>query len=86
VEREVLAAAEDADLLVLARDGEHDRLGPRSLGHATRFVVDHAPCAVLLVWADTPPGLSTLPPEPEPGSKPKPKAKPKPKVKPKPAA
>jgi nucleotide-binding universal stress UspA family protein len=49
-EEEVLAALGDADLLVLARDGERDRPGPRSIGHATRFVLDHAPCDVLLVW------------------------------------
>ncbi len=41
VEREVVAASEDADLLILARDGDI-RLGPRSLGPASRFVVDHA--------------------------------------------
>jgi nucleotide-binding universal stress UspA family protein len=63
-EREVVAACTDADLLVTARDGDHSRLGPRSLGHATRFVVDHAPCRVLLVWPDEPPGLATLPPPP----------------------
>ncbi|WP_234387988.1 MULTISPECIES: universal stress protein [Streptomyces] len=40
VEREVVAAAEDADLLVLARDGDRTRLGPRSLGPAGRFIVD----------------------------------------------
>ena len=49
VEHEVVAAAADADLLVLARDGER-RPGPKSLGPRTRFVVDHAPCRVLLVW------------------------------------
>jgi nucleotide-binding universal stress UspA family protein len=49
-EREVVAACADADLLVLARDGDRLSVGPRSLGHATRFVVDHAPCSVLLVW------------------------------------
>jgi len=49
-EQEVVAACGDADLLVVARDGDRLRPGPRSLGHATRFVVDHAPCAVLLVW------------------------------------
>jgi hypothetical protein len=43
-----MAAAEGADLLILARDGDRARLGPRSIGPATRFVVDHAPCAVLL--------------------------------------
>jgi nucleotide-binding universal stress UspA family protein len=46
-EREVLDVAAHADLLVLARDSLHP--GPRSLGHAARFVVDHATCAVLLV-------------------------------------
>ena len=50
VEREVLAACGDADLLVLARDGEA-RVGPHSLGPRTRFVLDHAACQVLLVWA-----------------------------------
>ena len=68
VEREVVAACADAGLLVLARDGDHTRLGPRSLGHATRFVLDHAPCRVLLVWPDEPPDLATLPPpSPRPG-------------------
>ncbi|HEX6443888.1 MAG TPA: universal stress protein [Streptosporangiales bacterium] len=64
VEREVVAACADADLLVCARDGSHDRLGPHSLGHHTRFVVDHAPCAVLLVWPDQVPGLDSIPPKP----------------------
>jgi hypothetical protein len=31
-------------LLIVARDGDRSRLGPKSLGHHTRFVVDHAPC------------------------------------------
>ena len=61
VEREVVAAASGADLLIVARDGDRSRLGPKSLGPATRFVVDHAPCPVLLVWPDTPPGLETIP-------------------------
>ena len=64
VEREVVAAAQDADLLVLARDGDRGRLGPKSLGPPARFVVDHAPCRVLLVWADEPPGVETIPPPP----------------------
>jgi nucleotide-binding universal stress UspA family protein len=64
IEREVVAAAEAADLLVLARDGDHARLGPRSLGPAARFVVDHAPCRVLLIWPDATPGLATIPPPP----------------------
>ena len=50
VEREVVAAAADADLLVLARDGDRARPGPHSLGPPARHVVDHAPCRVLLVW------------------------------------
>ncbi|MEU6063764.1 MULTISPECIES: universal stress protein [Streptomyces] len=63
-EREVVAAAEGADLLVLARDGDRSRLGPHSLGPAARFVVDHAPSPVLLVWPEPAPGLATLPPAP----------------------
>ena len=64
VEREVVAAAEGMDILVLARDGDHTRLGPHSLGPAARFAVDHAPCRVLLVWADAPPQVDTIPPPP----------------------
>jgi nucleotide-binding universal stress UspA family protein len=65
VEREVVGAvAHDVDLLVVARDGDRSRLGPHSLGPATRFVVDHAPCAVLLVWPDEPPGIESIPPPP----------------------
>ncbi|MFD9324896.1 MULTISPECIES: universal stress protein [unclassified Streptomyces] len=60
-EREVVAAAEGADLLVLARDGDRSRLGPRSLGPAGRFVVDHVPCPVLLVWPEAAPDVTTLP-------------------------
>ena len=45
----MVEAAAGADLLILARDGER-RPGPKSLGPRTRFVVDHAPCRVLLVW------------------------------------
>ena len=64
VEREVVRAAEEADLLICARDGDRHRLGPRSLGPAARFVVDHAPCPVLLVWPREAPGLDSLPPPP----------------------
>jgi nucleotide-binding universal stress UspA family protein len=62
LEREVVAAIGDASLLVVARDGDRSRVGPHSLGRATRFVVDHAPCAVLLIWPDEPD--RALPPEP----------------------
>jgi nucleotide-binding universal stress UspA family protein len=50
VEHEVVAAAEHMDILVLARDGDRERAGPHSLGPQARFVVDHVPCRVLLVW------------------------------------
>jgi nucleotide-binding universal stress UspA family protein len=49
IEHTVIEECTEADLLVVARDGE-PRVGPASLGHRTRFVVDHAPCQVLLVW------------------------------------
>ncbi|WP_163570206.1 universal stress protein [Fodinicola feengrottensis] len=64
VERVVVATAADADLLVVARDGDRSRLGPRSLGHATRFVVDHAPCSVMLIWPEEAPDLGSIPPKP----------------------
>jgi nucleotide-binding universal stress UspA family protein len=63
-EREVVSAADGAGLLILARDGDRSRLGPRSLGKATRFVVDHAPCPVLLVWPEPAPAIATIPPPP----------------------
>lgn len=52
-EAEVLRAIADvrADVLVLGRDGRPEP-GPRSLGPPGRFVVDHAPCAVLLLGPD----------------------------------
>lgn len=70
IEREVVAAAEGMDILVLARDGDREQLGPRSLGPAVRFVIDHAPCRVLLIWPDNPPALTTIPPPPPPGTPP----------------
>ena len=66
VEDEVVAAAASTDILVLARDGDRERLGPRSLGPTARFVVDHAPCRVLLIWPDAAPALATIPPPPRP--------------------
>jgi len=72
VEHEVVKATEDAgaDLLVCARDGDRSRLGPRSLGRAGRFVVDHAPCPVLLVWPESIPDVASIPPPPPPGEEP----------------
>ncbi len=72
VEREVVAAAEGMDLLVLARDGDRSRLGPRSLGLDSRFVVDHAPCTLLLAWPDEVPSVAAIPPPPPPGHEPPP--------------
>ena len=63
VERELLEACRDADLLVMARGGEL-RPGPKSIGRRERFVLDHVSCRVLLVWPQTPPALERkrLPP------------------------
>jgi nucleotide-binding universal stress UspA family protein len=55
-------AGQDADLLVAARDGDRSRLGPASLGPVTRFVVDHAPCPVLLVWPEPASPVGSMPP------------------------
>ena len=63
VEREVVRAVTGAGLLICARDGDQTRTGPRSLAPPTRFVVDHAPCPVLLVWPEVPSG-DPLPPPP----------------------
>ena len=63
-ERAVVAASATADLLIVARDGDRSRLGPKSLGKVTRFVVDHAACPVLLVWPDAAPDVDTIPPPP----------------------
>jgi nucleotide-binding universal stress UspA family protein len=71
-EHQVVQAAAGADLLVCARDGDRGRLGPRSLGPATRFVVDHASCPVLLVWPGPAPDVGTLPPPPPAGGRPPP--------------
>lgn len=51
--REVVAraAATNAGLLVVAARGRSGPIpaGPASVGHVARFVVDHAPCPVLVV-------------------------------------
>jgi nucleotide-binding universal stress UspA family protein len=68
----VMRAAADADLLVIARDNRHP--SPHSIGHAARFLVDHAPCDVVLVWPGG--GPAGPPPKPKPHAKAKPKPKP----------
>jgi Universal stress protein family len=60
----VVTAAAGADLLILARDGDRSRLGPKSLGKTARFVVDHASCPVLLVWPEPAPDIATIPAAP----------------------
>jgi nucleotide-binding universal stress UspA family protein len=62
---EIVSAARDATMLIVARDGHGP--GPKSLGKTVRFVVDHAPCPVLLVWPG-PPG--PIPGPPPPGAHP----------------
>jgi len=68
----VMDALAGMDVLVVARDGRHR--GPHSIGHEQRWVIDHAPCTVVLAW----------PPEAPDANGPLPKPKPKPKGKPKP--
>jgi nucleotide-binding universal stress UspA family protein len=53
-EREIVNAAAEwrADLVVINARAEYDQkpaVGPKSVGHVARFVLDHAPCPVLLV-------------------------------------
>ena len=53
-EREIVNVAADwqADLVIVcprAEYGSKPTIGPKSVGHVARFVLDHAPCPVLLV-------------------------------------
>jgi nucleotide-binding universal stress UspA family protein len=53
-EREIVNAAADweADLIIICPRAEYrdkHKIGPKSVGHVARFVLDHAPCPVLLV-------------------------------------
>jgi nucleotide-binding universal stress UspA family protein len=53
-EREIVNAAAEwnADLVVICpriEYGGKPTIGPKSVGHTARFVIDHAPCPVLLV-------------------------------------
>ena len=53
-EREIVTAAQEwqADLIVICPRSPQNAspvLGPKSVGHVARFVLDHAPCPVLLV-------------------------------------
>src|SRR5271166_74627 len=64
---EIAAAVTGATMLIVGRDGHGP--GPKSLGKDVRFVVDHAPCPVLLIWPGPPP---PVPPPPPPGAHPPP--------------
>jgi nucleotide-binding universal stress UspA family protein len=53
-EREIVnvAAEWQADLVIICPRGEYGgkpSIRPKSVGHVARFVLDHAPCPVLLV-------------------------------------
>lgn len=53
-EHEIVLCASEwrSDLIVICPRSPHrsePALGPRSVGHVARFVLDHAPCPVLLV-------------------------------------
>lgn len=53
-EREIVntAAAWNADIILICPRsiyGNKPEIGPKSVGHVARFVLDHAPCPVLLV-------------------------------------
>jgi nucleotide-binding universal stress UspA family protein len=71
-EHEVVTAAQEAALLVVAREGA--AAGPKSLGKTARFVVDHAACPVLLIWPgpvpEGPPPRPRDPGRPPPGGHP----------------
>jgi nucleotide-binding universal stress UspA family protein len=71
-ERELVAAAASlgAGVIVLrARERAGPApAGPASVGHVARFVVDHAPCPVLLLRGEAGYAGSVLRPQPTPGS------------------
>ena len=53
-EREIVTFAQEwhADLIVICPrlpQSNGQAIGPKSVGHVARFVLDHAPCPVLLV-------------------------------------
>src|SRR5260370_6653620 len=53
-EREIVNAADEwqADLIIICPRAEYKdkhQIGPKSVGNVARFVLDHAPCTVLLI-------------------------------------
>lgn len=70
-EREIVQQASEwqADLVIVSpRSPDHGGpvLGPKSVGHVARFVLDHAPCPVLLVRPRVDGPLNLPPPPPRP--------------------
>jgi nucleotide-binding universal stress UspA family protein len=61
----ILAAGRGCELAVVAarsvREGE---VGPHSVGHTARFLLDHSPCPVLLLRRSPPPPPGPPPPRP----------------------
>ncbi|MEO6888183.1 MAG: universal stress protein [Ktedonobacteraceae bacterium] len=56
-EREIVGCASEwgAQLIIICSRsprGAGPALGPKSVGHVSRFVLDHAPCPVLLIRSD----------------------------------
>ncbi len=73
IEREVVAAAEgESTCSSVPGTATAVGSGRAALGADTRFVVDHAPCPVLLVWPETAPHVGSIPPPPPPGHEPPP--------------
>lgn len=70
-EREIVQCASEwhADLIVIcsrsALDVNPPQIGPKSVGHVARFVLDHAPCPVLLVRPHIDGAVHLPPPPPE---------------------
>jgi nucleotide-binding universal stress UspA family protein len=53
-EQEIIARARSGDISLILignryKGGSHPAIGPASVGHVARFVLDHAPCDVLLL-------------------------------------
>jgi hypothetical protein len=67
-EREVVTAAAHADLLIMARDGDQARLGPRSLGKRPGSSSIKPRARSCWYGPKPPPSITTIPPPP-PGKK-----------------
>jgi nucleotide-binding universal stress UspA family protein len=72
-EREIVNCAAEwkANLIIISPRSQYDaaEIGPKSVGHVARFVVDHAPCPVLLL---RPLAHDRFPINPRPAKQPRP--------------